>query len=154
MRKFSGLFFAVFLTIFLPFKIPAFAFSVQSEIIQEAGASTEEYACPMHPEEKSKSPGKCTKCGMSFKPMAGAIHEEFTLKIEATPKKIQPYQKINLRFIVLHPKTKQPVQKFNEQHEKLFHFFVISYDFSHFEHLHPELNPDGSFSLELILPKA
>jgi hypothetical protein len=154
MRKFSGIFLAVFLTIFLPVQIPAHAFSVPSEIIQEAGANTEEYACPMHPEVKSKVPGKCTKCGMLFTKMTAGITGEFPVRIEASPKKILPGQTTTLRFVMLHPQTKQPVRQFNVIHEKLFHFFVVSHDFSHFEHLHPELNADGSFSLELILPTA
>ncbi len=153
MSKFSGLFFAVFLTIFLPVQIPAQAFSVQSEINQEAGASTEEYACTMHPEVKSKTTGKCTKCGMPLTKMAPGLTEEFPVRIEALPKKILPNQTTTLRFVMLHPKTKQRVREFNLMHEKLFHFFVISHDFSHFEHLHPELNSDGSFTLELMLPK-
>jgi hypothetical protein len=29
------------------------------------------YSCPMHPEVRSATPGKCPKCGMELQPMGG-----------------------------------------------------------------------------------
>ena len=32
--------------------------------------SAEEFTCPMHPEVRSPSPGKCPRCGMKLEPVA------------------------------------------------------------------------------------
>ena len=41
---------------------------------KDAGSSApdtaaQEYTCPMHPEVRSPTPGKCPKCGMTLQPM-------------------------------------------------------------------------------------
>jgi len=36
------------------------------------------------------------------------------------------------------------VTKFVPVHEKEYHLFVISQDMTHFEHIHPEMRPDGT----------
>lgn len=113
-----------------------------------------EFACPMHSEITGKKSEKCSKCGMELQPRANAITDEFVVKIEASPKQIIPTQKTTFKFVILHPKTSEQIKQFNVMHEKLFHLFVISHDFSNFEHLHPVLQPDGSFIVEAILPTA
>ena len=35
---------------------------------EQAGAESGTYSCPMHPEVKSASPGRCPKCGMDLQP--------------------------------------------------------------------------------------
>jgi protein SCO1/2 len=39
---------------------------------RDASRKATEYACPMHPEVVSKSPGRCPKCGMDLKVLGGA----------------------------------------------------------------------------------
>jgi len=34
----------------------------------EAGATKQQYTCPMHPEVVKDEPGKCPKCGMALVP--------------------------------------------------------------------------------------
>src|SRR4029079_16688422 len=38
-------------------------------------------------------------------------------------------------------------------HEKEFHLFVISQDMQFFEHIHPEEAKDGTWSIDVVLPK-
>ena len=121
---------------------------------QPETAPAPNYACPMHKDVTAAKPGACSKCGMELKPSSEAITEEFIVKTATFPPRIQAGQPLKLRFSIFHPKTGAQVKQFNVMHEKLFHLFVISHDFSHFEHLHPTLQPDGSFTLETALPQA
>ena len=91
---------------------------------------------------------------MELQPKTDSISDEFVVKIIASSKQIIPGQKMNFKFLILHPRTGEPVKQFNVMHEKLFHLFVISHNFSNFEHLHPVLQTDGSFIVEAILPSA
>ncbi|HEU4388973.1 MAG TPA: heavy metal-binding domain-containing protein [Blastocatellia bacterium] len=111
------------------------------------------YTCPMHPEIRSDKTGQCPKCGMSLIPADPGIPEDFDLTIECTPRAIKPAQPIRLRFVVVNPKTRVPVKQFALMHEKLFHLFIVSQDLSEFQHIHPELQPDGSFTIQTVLPR-
>ena len=119
-----------------------------------SSAQSPEFSCPMHSEITGKQSEKCSKCGMELQAKTDSISDEFVVNIEASDKQIIPGQKTNFKFVILHPRTGQLVKQFNVMHEKLFHLFVISHDFSNFEHLHPMLQSDGSFIVEAILPSA
>ena len=47
-----------------------------SEAVQTDQAEDITYTCPMHPEEVSSEPGKCSICGMNLVPMEGERGEE------------------------------------------------------------------------------
>lgn len=121
-----------------------------------AGAGEEQdfYACPMHPDVMSNKEGKCPKCQMALVKMAAPEANDFAVKIETTPKLVKPGQPVKFRFFISHPKTGKPIKDFNLLHEMPFHLFVVSRDFSHFDHIHPEKQADGSFTIETVLPKA
>lgn len=114
----------------------------------------DEYTCTMHPEIRTTAPGKCPKCGMILVPVTPEITEEFNLKFECSPKAPKPNEKISLRFSFFNPKTREQVKDFNPTHEKLFHLFVVSQDMSDFQHIHPTLERDGTFTIETVLPVA
>jgi len=38
-------------------------------------------------------------------------------------------------------------------HEKLFHLFIVSQDMAEYQHIHPRLERDGSFTVETVLPR-
>ncbi|WP_202914555.1 hypothetical protein [Paenibacillus antri] len=44
------------------------------------------------------------------------------------------------------------IDKFDVNHEKLMHLIVVSEDLSHFEHLHPEYEWNGTFRVDLTFP--
>ncbi|WP_432980551.1 hypothetical protein [Dactylosporangium sp. CA-233914] len=54
-------------------------------------------------------------------------------------------------FKILGPDGK-PVTKYIENHAKLMHFIVVKHDLSGFQHLHPDLAADGTWSTPLTLP--
>jgi hypothetical protein len=52
-----------------------------------------------------------------------------------------------LRLVVREPRTTTIARRFEWLHERPFHLFAISDDLREFSHLHPVLQPDGSFEL-------
>ena len=118
------------------------------------GQEDEFYVCPMHADVMTTQPGKCPKCGMALKRMAAPVTDEFQVRMETTPNPVRPGHQATLRFSVFNPQTGEQVKKFNIVHEMPFHLFVVSTDLNHFEHIHPEQQPDGSFAIETRLPQA
>jgi hypothetical protein len=120
------------------------------EVVQGA----ENYTCSMHPEIRTSAPGKCPKCEMPLTAVTPEIPDEFNLKMEASPKPPKPNEKVRLRFMVYNPKTGEKVKQFQVMHDKLYHLFVVSQDMSEFQHIHPEFESDGTFTIETVLPRA
>jgi hypothetical protein len=111
-----------------------------------------QFTCPMDPEVRSAQPGKCPKCGMKLE--AGIREQvEYPLNLRVTPRQIPAGRELQLTFRVTDPKTRKLVKNFEVVHEKLFHLFIVSHDLEYFAHVHPELQPDGSFLLRTTLPK-
>jgi hypothetical protein len=50
-----------------------------------------------------------------------------------------------LRFTISNPQTGARVKDYLVTHEKLFHLFIVSEDMSDYQHIHPQLEPDGTF---------
>jgi hypothetical protein len=48
----------------------------------------------------------------------------------------------------------RPVTRFDVEHEKRLHLVVVRRDGSHFQHVHPEMAPDGTWSVPLGLGQA
>jgi hypothetical protein len=119
-----------------------------------AGEDQEFYACPMHPDVMSNKEGECPKCQMALKKMTAPEAQDFELKIETTPKLVKAGRKVQFRFSIFHPKTGKQIQEFNILHDMPFHLFIVSRDFSHFDHIHPAKQKDGSFTIDTVLPKA
>jgi hypothetical protein len=111
------------------------------------------FTCSMHPDVRSESPGKCPKCEMPLVAVIPAITEDFDLRMEAKPPVPRPNEKVKLRFTIFNPRTGAQVKDFQVLHEQLFHLFVVSQDLTEFQHIHPDFNPDGSFTIETVLPK-
>src|SRR6185503_13592868 len=70
------------------------------------------------------------------------------------PAVVKPGQPAKLLFRIFHPGTGQPVTKFEVVHERQYHLFVISQDLDYFQHIHPEENAEGEWSISVTLPKA
>ena len=114
-----------------------------------------EFLCPMDPDVRSKTPGKCPRCGMKLE--AGLPEPiEYPMRLSITPKVPRPGIPATLELQVLDPVTRKPVRQFLEIHEKLFHLFVISADLETFAHEHPEppTSPDGIFRLKRTFQKS
>jgi hypothetical protein len=133
---------------------PAARSAPTNALTKETIPGAEAYTCTMHPEIRTGAPGKCPKCDMPLTPVTPEIADEFNLKMEASPRAPKPNEKVRLRFTAYNPKTGEPVKQFHVMHDKLYHLFVVSQDLSEFQHIHPEFESDGSFTIETVLPRA
>jgi hypothetical protein len=66
---------------------------------------------------------------------------------------IKPGEPADFRFTVTGPDGR-PVTGFQVEHDKKLHLIVASRDLKTFQHVHPEMAPDGVWSVKLTLPKA
>ena len=110
-----------------------------------------EFTCPMDRYVRSKTPGKCPRCGMT---LVADLPEpvEYPVDLRVDPPQIPSARPIALEFRIADPETGAPVTHFEIVHEKLFHLFIVSQDLQYFAHVHPEF--DGAvFRLNTVLPK-
>jgi rRNA maturation protein Nop10 len=122
---------------------------------QQGSAPEDETAwvCPMHPDYTMDITGKCPRCGMDLVRAAPFDVRDYQLDFRTVPALVKPGQKTTMRFRILHPGTGQPVKKFEVVHEKQYHLFVISQDMEYFQHIHPEEQADGTWTIDVTLPK-
>lgn len=75
----------------------------------------------------------------------------YKAEIKAEPAAINAGQPIKFTFTVKNEKGEQK-KDFQIVHEKPMHLIAVSEDLAEFYHLHPELQADGTFSLEFTFP--
>ncbi len=61
-------------------------------------------------------------------------------------------QPFNLKLRIQDVKSKSVVKAFDMAHEKYFHLLIASKDFEWFLHEHPEMAPDGTWSIPVDFP--
>jgi ssDNA-binding Zn-finger/Zn-ribbon topoisomerase 1 len=120
----------------------------------EGLAPTYEFACVMHPEVRQAQEGMCPKCGMPLSTVRPSVRGAYRLAVTQSPHAPKPGERVRLNFVVTHPETGARVRDFVLNHEKLFHLFIVSADMNEYQHIHPELDADGSFKVETVLPRA
>jgi len=79
---------------------------------------------------------------------------DYGLELTTEPAIVRAGQPTRWRFRVSHPETSERILKFETVHERQYHLFVISHDMTRFQHIHPELQPDGTWVIDVTLPKA
>ncbi|MGN9837580.1 hypothetical protein ACTMTI_05610 [Nonomuraea sp. H19] len=60
---------------------------------------------------------------------------------------------MDFKFSIIGPNGR-PVTDYQVEHDKKMHFIVASRDLMSFQHVHPDMTPDGTWSVKLTLPKA
>jgi len=104
------------------------------------------YQCPMEPEVRLNHPGKCPNCGMT---LVAHVPEavEYPMDFSISPAPPKAFVKEELTFTLYDPRTGKQVVSFLEEHEKLFHLFIVGADLdpTHFVHDHPVFGPDKKF---------
>lgn len=118
------------------------------EVIDATG-----WVCPMHSDYTADVLGTCPRCGMALVHAAPFDVRDYDLNFRTVPAVVRAGQRATLRFQVEHPDTGEVVKKFETVHERQYHLFVISQDMEHFEHIHPRELADGTWTIEVTLPK-
>ena len=111
------------------------------------------WVCPMHGDYTVDVAGKCPRCGMDLVRAAPFDVRDYRLDFRTVPAVVKPGQKATLLFTIAHPASGEIIQKFETVHERQFHLFVISQDMEYFQHIHPEERPDGTWTIDVTLPK-
>src|SRR5262245_24832517 len=121
---------------------------------QEVSRQAQSFACPMHPQSRSTVAGTCPMCGMTLVPVESADRFSYLVDIETPPAGIIAGHPFRLRLTVRNARSRAIVQDFTVVHEKRFHMFVISEDLKYYDHLHPEQHTDGTWAIDVTLPRA
>lgn len=117
----------------------------------DKAAMHDSYYCPMHCEgtKTYDAPGKCPKCGMNLKK---ATTDKFSVAVKPAGGKVEAGKPASLTFTLKDP-TGAPVTKVETVHEKLLHLLIVSKDLSWFSHQHPQVQKDGTFTLNFTFPQ-
>jgi hypothetical protein len=137
--------------------IALFLFAASTSIAFFQGSAPQEetaWVCPMHADYTMETAGKCPRCGMDLVRSAPYDVRDYQLDFRTIPAVVKPGEKATLRFQIRHPSTGEPIKKFEVVHEKQYHLFVISQDMEYFQHIHPVEQPDGTWTIDVTLPKA
>jgi hypothetical protein len=78
---------------------------------------------------------------------------EYTVEFSTAPIVVNAGVPIKMFFTVRHPGSGAPIRNFEVVHDKRYHLFIVGRDMDVFEHIHPEQRPDGSWEIEVKLPK-
>jgi hypothetical protein len=123
--------------------------------VAPAGVSQDDeaYLCPMHPDVISETPGTCPRCRMNL--VLGKPYDmrDYRVELRTSPALVRAGEKTTVDLVVSHPGTGEQVRTFTTVHEKRYHLFVMSQDLEFFEHIHPEQKADGSWTVDVTLPK-
>jgi hypothetical protein len=112
------------------------------------------FLCPMHPDFTLDVEGKCPRCGMALVRAAAYDVRDYRLEFRTIPPVVVAGQKATLRFKVSHPGFNAVIEKFEVVHDRKYHLFVISQDMEYFQHIHPEQRTDGTWTIDVTLPKS
>ena len=111
------------------------------------------YACPMHPEVTGKEGDDCPKCGMKLEHNDNAgVVSNVSMQFSTNPAAVNPNQEVTLSMT---PKNKDNATEqvaLDVEHTKKIHLIIVNEDLSWFNHIHPEYNADGSYTVKEKFP--
>jgi len=78
--------------------------------------------------------------------------KDYILTTKTNPQIILPNTPVALTFSIMDKRSNRIVKKFQISQEKLMHVIVLSHDLSFYNHIHPEYNNDGLFTITTQFP--
>jgi hypothetical protein len=118
----------------------------------DSGATA--FVCPMHPDYTGEIPGTCPRCGMALVKATPFDVRNYRVDLQTVPPAVRAGQPAQWSFYVFRPDSDEPVTRFETVHEQQYHLFVISQDMEHFAHIHPAQQVNGSWAVDVTLPRA
>jgi catechol 2,3-dioxygenase-like lactoylglutathione lyase family enzyme len=119
------------------------------EVLRDVEAP-DAFWCPMHPDVRSATPGKCPICAMTLVPIPPARLGEYRMDVAIGAGRGGGISR--LKISVREPDGDVRVTSFATVHERLLHLFVIDRTLQFFRHVHPDPMADGSFDLRENIP--
>lgn len=111
------------------------------------------FACPMHSEVTGKEGDKCPKCGMALAHMDKAPEKgNFQVQFTSSPQTIEAGKATTLTFTPKNKDNTGAAVPLDVEHEKKIHLIIVSEDLSWFNHIHPQFQADGSYSVTETFP--
>ncbi len=86
------------------------------------------------------------------RPATASKVQPYQLKVIDWPKNATAGRRTNLKLRVIDTKTGKIQTSFDEAHTKFFHLLIASKDLNWFLHEHPEMAPDGTWSIPINFP--
>jgi hypothetical protein len=131
------------------------ALSGPAERLQAAEAPVQSggYWCTMHPNIRGQKGDICPICHMPLVAVPPADYEPYHVDLSVLPAAPTPGHRVQFRLTIRDPRTNSVVRSLDVVHERILHLFLISQDLEHFEHVHPEQQPDGSLVQAAVLPR-
>jgi hypothetical protein len=129
------------------------AILVATAIVGTQREDTTAWVCPMHSDYTADVTGTCPRCGMALVHAAPFDVRDYDLDFRTVPAVVKAGEKASLRLRVIHPDTGEVVKKFEIVHERQYHLFLISQDMEYFQHIHPQEQADGTWTIDVTLPK-
>jgi hypothetical protein len=129
------------------------AYPQQSPVPEPVPDDIVAYMCPMHSDYTADGPGVCPRDGMMLVPATPFDVRDYELDFQTVPALPRAGEALTLHFRVSHPGTGELVQDFAMVHQQRYHLFVVSQDMQHFEHIHPVQGSDGTWSIDVVLPR-
>ncbi len=111
------------------------------------------YMCPIHSDYIVDAPGTCPRDGMHLVRATPFDVRDYELDFRTVPEIPKAGETVRLEFEIFHPGTGEKVRDFAMVHDQRYHLFVISQDLAHFEHIHPVQDDDGTWSIDVVLPR-
>jgi hypothetical protein len=112
------------------------------------------YRCPMHPEVTGKEGDTCPKCGMKLEhsddPVATNVN--YFMQVAMDPTIVEPNKDVTLSFTPRIKGKESESVALDVEHEKKIHLILVSDDLSWFDHIHPDYQADGSYTVLAKFP--
>lgn len=115
------------------------------------------YACPMKCEGEKvyAEPGKCPVCGMDLVAVdPAATATTYEMQMTTMPEAPASGQPVTISFMPRKAGDAATQVPLDEVHEKKIHVIVVSADLGWYNHIHPDFQPDGSYTVTETFPAA